>query len=449
MSKDVLFANLKALKRSAKALPEKARALRGYAEQKAARPGASGIGETRAFAPQPYRPGQTLFPVSIVTPDDGHYMATFFDVDPFSPSGRYLAVTRVPFLHRIPVPGDAAQVVVMDLVESRATAVYETRGWGAQLGANVQWGADDDTLFCNDVVDGRGTGVRIDRRTLAAQTLQGPVFALSPDRRYSYAPNIQLVNALIPGYGIPDPPFGAPRQQEERSASEGIWRTDLVTGESALLVSFADLVPQLTEQDGLAGGTYYAFNVKVNRQGTRLFAVLFCRGARGRAGTPTQLVTMDMDGGNPRVAMPDRLWRRGGHHPNWLPDGEHILMNLRPDGKAMAFVRFRHDGAELDTVAPGHKGSGHPSVNPSGTHLLTDCYKSDGFMDADGEVPLRLIDLRSNTEAELCCIFTNRLDGPRRVDPHPVWSADGKRIAFNGVIDGRRQVLVADMRGLA
>ena len=45
--------------------------------------------------------GKTLAPVTQVTPEDGHYVHTYFDVTPFSPSQRYYAVTRVPILSRL------------------------------------------------------------------------------------------------------------------------------------------------------------------------------------------------------------------------------------------------------------------------------------------------------------------------------------------------------------
>jgi hypothetical protein len=445
----LLRSNLKATKRSLKQLPDLARVLAAHVNRRSS--GESlptlPLGATFAFDFRTYRPGKTAYPVTVISPPGGHYMTTFFDVSPFSPSGRYVAVTLVPFINRMPIPGDAAQICVIDLQEHTCTAIYQTSGWGAQLGANVQWGSDDDTLFCNDLVDGRGTGIKISRSTGSTKVLGGPIYGVTPDRRYSFSPNIHMVNAIIPGYGVADPLFGRIRQHELASSSEGIWRTDLQTGTSDLFMSLADIVPQLDGQENLAGGKYYVFNTKVNVLGDRLFAVLFSRDVPLRRDRPTQLVTMKLDGSDLRIAMPERLWRLGGHHPNWTPDGHDILMNLRVKG-TMAFVRFRSDGSDLAVVAPGHKGSGHPSLNPAQTHLLTDSYISEGFKDADGNVPIRLIELDSNRETEVCRVFTNRLDGPRRIDPHPVWSSAGDKILFNGILEGHRQVCLVDVTDL-
>ena len=35
-----------------------------------------------------------------------------------------------------------------------------------------------------------------------------------------------------------------------------------------------------------------------------------------------------------------------------------------------------------------------------------------------------------------------------RLDAHPAWSCDGKKVSFNGAPEGRRQVFVADLSRL-
>ena len=446
MKRGNLLNNLKALRKSVKQSREVVRIAAGLTVRRFDRQNAVvPVGTVTSAPRRPYRPGQYPVPSELVTPPVGNFMSTFFDVNPFSPSGRFLAVTQVPFIWRVPYPGDVAQVCVIDLLEQTSTAIYNTTGWGAQLGANVQWGRSDDELFCNDVVDGMARGVALDRRGQRPRPLDGTVFAIDPHHRYAYSGDLHLINAGIPGYGVPETILSPQRQRGGASATEGVWRTDLATGHRQLFLPLSDIVAALPEQDAFAGGDYYVFNVKVNPQNTRLMMVIFTRNAPGRSGWPPQLVTCDIDGSNIRLAVPDRLWRIGGHHPNWAPDGDHFVMNLRPKGSAMQFVRFRYDGAEMTVLAPGHKGGGHPSLNPAQTHLLTDAYVSEGLTDKAGEVPIRLIDLASNAETELARVFTRRLDGPRRIDPHPVWSPSGDRICFNGVVDGKRQVFVTQV----
>ena len=53
-----------------------------------------------------YTDHDPLVPVWCVTPGEGRAIHRFFDTSPFSPSGRYLAVFRLPFEDRVPPPGE-------------------------------------------------------------------------------------------------------------------------------------------------------------------------------------------------------------------------------------------------------------------------------------------------------------------------------------------------------
>jgi hypothetical protein len=89
--------------------------------------------------------------VYCVTPELRGSIHRFYDTSPFSPSGRLLAVTRFPFEDRRPKPGDTAEIVIIDLESGEHRVVAETCGWDTQLGAQAQWGADDSSLFFNDL----------------------------------------------------------------------------------------------------------------------------------------------------------------------------------------------------------------------------------------------------------------------------------------------------------
>ncbi len=68
-------------------------------------------------------------PVWCVTPNEGRVIHRFFDSSPFSPSGRYIALTRIPREDRYPRPGEVAEVVLVDLETGQERTVAETIGW--------------------------------------------------------------------------------------------------------------------------------------------------------------------------------------------------------------------------------------------------------------------------------------------------------------------------------
>ncbi|MCK5175094.1 MAG: hypothetical protein KAR47_16995 [Planctomycetes bacterium] len=152
---------------------------------------------------RPWRPGKTLAPVMQVTPRRQSYVHTYFDVTPFSPSGRYLAVTRLPFMYRFPVLGDKADVCVIDLQEQTIQTVCTTKCWGYQTGANVNWGTMDRRLYTNDVIDGQAVCVSIDLETTETRAYAGPLYTISPDESCVVGFPHELRDITQKGYGVP------------------------------------------------------------------------------------------------------------------------------------------------------------------------------------------------------------------------------------------------------
>ena len=225
-------------------------------------------------------------------------------------------------------------------------------------------------------------------------------------------------------------------------------------------------------------GDFYAFHVKWNPQGDRLMLVLRWVPRQERTRIRSQVITMKADGSDIHVAIPASEWDKGGHHPNWCPDGETVMMNLRVAGHAtsrayprlfsrvqrravralgthrdgMRLVRARYDGSGFGVMNETVVGSGHPSLHPNERHVVTDAYLNEPVAFGDGTTPIRLIDLDAGQDATLVRIKTDAPHkGPRgelRVDPHPAWDRQFRRIAFNGCADGTRRVYVADLTGI-
>jgi hypothetical protein len=401
-------------------------------------------------------------PVHCVTPRTPGAIHRFYDSSPFSPSGRYLAVTRLPFEDRLPRAGEPAEIVVVDLASGETRTVAETRGWDSQLGAQVQWGNDDRTLLFNDVDTRhwRAHGVRIDPLGGARSQLDGTIYAVSPDGSCSAGPCLLRTSRTQRGYGVVVPPERVP-ENRGIPADDGIYLTDVASGASRMLVSIAEIFETafpVAIRDQYRGGDFYCFHVKWNPQGTRLLLVLrwlprtWLPWRRKKHYRRLHAITLDADGRNARLAVTDAMWRKGGNHPNWCPDGEHVLMNLNSQGTGIRFVRLSFDGSGCETLAPSVRGSGHPSLHPDGRHVLTDAYPHEPVAYGDGTTPLRWIDVTESRETTLLRIRTRSeyeaATPALRVDPHPAWDRDYRRIAFNACPDGRRKVFVADLAAL-
>ncbi len=406
----------------------------------------------------PYFPRYTEFdqlvPIWCVTPQTGGVIHRFFDTSPFSPSGRYLAGTRFPFEDRLPNAGDVAEVVLVDLeAGGPPLVVANTRGWDTQLGAHVQWGVDDNQLFFNDVdvKTWQAFGVKMNPFSGATTKLDGPVYMVSPDGNWAASPCLLRIGVTQKGYGVIVPPEKVPLNYGA-STDDGIFITDTSTGQCKLLVSIHEIVERmypLFSGDKYKDGGFFGFHVKWNPQGTRLMFVLRWISHHKRTRRKNSLITLKVDGSDLRLAVPAEEWAKGGHHPNWCPDGRNIIMNLNIHGNGLRFVTVQYDGTNCRPLLMSVPGSGHPTLHPDGRYIVTDAYPSEVVAFGDGTAPIRLIDLKAGKEKTLARVNATPsfkgTNGELRVDPHPAWDYDFRRIAFNGYSEGTRRVYVADL----
>lgn len=404
----------------------------------------------KQFAFKPYRRSKTLAPIKKVTPDDGFYVHTYYDVCPFSPSQRYLAVTRLPYQDRIPVLGDQAEVCVIDLEEASIQRVYTTRSWGFQTGTMAQWGATDRHLFTNDVVEGKAVCVRIDLKTGQTLAYPGPMYHIAPDESSVIGFPLELLDITQRGYGVPpknpDEPAKLP---PGASKSDGLWKTDLRTKQTSLIASLADVAAKVPQPPPEEGGTYYFWHSKFNRQGTRIMQVLRCLLPSGDGGVNTMVFTLRPDGSDIRYAPGTPIWGAKGGHPNWHPDGKHLIRVLRVDGRTPRLCKFRYDAKDFTVMSEKILGGGHPSFEGKGRYIVTDEFHGS----RPQMVSIQLIDMQAEQVATVCSMPTLRrgkqLDyQPHRLDGHPVWSRDYKQVCFQAAPDGKRQLYIADLSKL-
>jgi len=399
-----------------------------------------------------YQKGSTFGDVKIVTPDDGYYIHTFYDVCPFSPSQKYLAVNRFPYQGKSIKYGDLCEICIIDLENETIEEVYSTRGWGYQLGANLNWGSTDRYIYTNDIIDNDAVCVRIDLETKEVVAFSGPMYHMAPDESAVIGFPLTLINGYQDGtssqmgYGVPiykeiEEIKGAPSDQ-------GLWKTNLYTNKKELLVSLKQAFESVNDP-GLDTANCYFFHSKFNLQGSRILQVF--RGVYpGSSKYHPTLITFDANGQNIKTAISREYWSYRGNHPNWHPNGEEIVMNLTPKWigeDRMRLCVFKDDGSDFRLLSQKHYGSGHPSVNRDSTYLVGDYYVKEYKKLGYDNCPIRLINLDTDTEVHICQVFTD-LDisaSTFRIDPHPAWSRDYKKVCFNGAPGGNRQVFVADL----
>ena len=326
-----------------------------------------------------------------------------------------------------------------------------------QLGANVQWGATDSELYFNDVdpQTWQAFAVQLNPLTGVARRLDGTVFMVSPDGRQLASYNLITSSRAQVGYGVVVPESARPPRKLGPNANDGVYLTDVTTGKCRQITSILDIYNNALPSIAVPNSEnfkYSCFQVKWNSQGTRLLTTVQWNQSSNANGVRKNrrraVITMRPDGSELRTAITPDQWIKSGHHVNWMPDGEHLSMNLDVDGQpGLQIISVRADGSDLKVLYK--PGSGHPSLQPQGRpFIITDAYPDEPVTAHDGTSPLRLINLENKTEQTLINIFVSMTVGEFRVDPHPAWDRTGRFVAFNGFVNGTRNVFIADLSTL-
>ncbi len=411
-----------------------------------------------------YREFDPAVPVWCLTPDLKGCIHRFFDTSPLSPSGKYLAVFRLPFEDRQPGPGEEGDIIIIDLSSGKYHVAARTRGWEPQMGANINWGGTDRELFFNDVdpADWDPFSWKLDFMSGDKKKMEGPVYHASPDGKWLISANMASMRRTQPGYGVVVPEEKIPRNIGPAD-DDGFYLTDTSTGKCRMFFSVKELLsraqPPVRIEDA-GSQEIYGFHSKFNPRGDMLMLSLrwFPAGDNPRLNmfkldkkaVRYAWLAAGLSGQPLHCSAGPEVWIKSGHHATWFPDGKKISMNLNIDGDGMRFVKVNSDGSELSKMHGSIYGSGHPTVYPGERYILTDAYLHENLAFPDGTVPLRWIDLKEGKETAIIRINVRQphRESVLRVDPHPAWDRSWRYAVFNGFSEGTRKVFIADMQGL-
>jgi hypothetical protein len=355
----------------------------------------------------PWRTGVTIRPVS-ETPGQ-HTIHTYYLTNPESPDGSkvlyYTSTTR---------EGHRGNLVVRERASGRETIIArDIDTEDAHRAACQQWISQGRRVAYHDVKDGRWSVHVVDLDLLRDRTL-------AVDRQLCFG---RAVDDLVPLYGCHWNP-GAHRNLE---------LLNVATGEIRTVVTIADVEKRYGTwlQKEFGGRTTSIFFPVISPDGQRVFFKMSAPGPDGaknnfmsknashRQGT----VVYDIPSGKP-VFMREK-WG----HPAWHPDSRRMI-------EAGNLIFLAEDGAPLTRI-PGlpELPGDHPSVSPDGKLIVKDGPVTN-LGGKPGEWGVVVSDLRGG-QHHVLHRFNNAAGASswRKNHPHPIFSADGKRIYFN-VNDG-------------
>jgi hypothetical protein len=375
-------------------------------------------------------------PITRLTDPDAHAFFGYYDVPAFSMDGRKHLCHRVGFMDRDPRVEDRAVLGTIDLATRAFTPVAETTAWNFQQGAMLQWHPTRPEAIIYNRRDGdRFVGVVRDLDRGAEQVLSRPVATVDPGGRFALSINFSRVLAFRKGYGYAG--VSDPGADVTHPADDGVFRVDLATGESRLLLSYAEMRDLLPE---MAAHKIVVNHITVNPDGSG-YLMLVRDFREGTIAWGTAFLTADLDGGAPRVLAGNHMVS----HYHWR-DPEHIVTfaGLVRAQDRLYLVDARTGAWEM--LDPDFfTFDGHCSYSPDRNWLLYDSYPFH-----DKHRHLYLYDLRRGQAFELAAFLD---DHPWsltdiRCDLHPRWDRTGRAISFDSTHEGFRAVYYVDVSSL-
>jgi dipeptidyl aminopeptidase/acylaminoacyl peptidase len=381
-------------------------------------------------------------PVRAITRGPHFHWFGYYDKLQFDPDSRRVLGMQVRFEHRSPAPDDEIRLGVIDLSDNdRWTEIGATKAWNWQQGCMLQWvpGSRDEVIWnTRNDREKRFESVILNFRSGKKRTLPNPVYALSPDGRSAIYPDFRRLNDTRPGYGyagLPDPNAAV---LEPKDA--GLWRMDLQTGKSEMLLSLARIAAVANPHEEMRGAKHWFNHLLYNTDGSRFTFLHRWRAERHKNSWSTRMLTADRDGSDLFVIDPfgqtsHFIWRDPRHILAWAwhPSHENRFYLLEDKtGKAEVIGR--------DVMTR----NGHCTYLPGNRWILNDAYP-----DRDRQQPLYLYEVATGRVVELGR-FLSPADykGEWRCDLHPRFSPDGKSVVIDSPHGGNgRQMYLIDITG--
>jgi len=381
-------------------------------------------------------------PVRQITRGPRFHWFGYYDKFQFSPDHRFVLGNQVDFEHRSPRPEDKIKVGMVDLRDGdKWIELGETTAWNWQQGCMLQWvPGSDGTVMWNDREHGEFVCHLLDVHSGKKRTLPHPVYNLSPDGRWGIAPDFRRLNDCRPGYGyagIPDP--NADKLTPE---DVGIWKVDMQSGKSELIIPISQAAAIPYEPGYSAGAKHWFNHLLFSPDGSRFIFLHRWRGEKEGKSFGTRLFTAKADGSDLYVLDP--LGRTS--HFVWR-DPEHVFAWAFHPSHGDRFYLYRDKTREVAVV-----GKDKMPVNGHNTYLPGTGYEwvlNDTYPDKKRMQTPYLYHVPTDRRVDLGHFYSPALyTGEWRCDTHPRSSRDGKLVCIDSPHNGGRQMHLIDVSGI-
>ena len=392
---------------------------------------------------------EAMVPIRRLTQGPKFHWFGYYDKLEFDSSDRFVLCNEVDFEGRSPTADDRIRVGMVDLEDGdRWIDLGKSDAWGWQQGCMLQWRPGDKReVIWNDREDNSFISRIKDVDTGSERVLPFPVYALSPDGKWAVTLDFGRLQTVRPGYGYQ----GVPDKYANEFAPEdsGIWRVNLETGASTLIVSLADLARIPFNGLDVVDRPHWVNHLLISPDSQRL---VFLHRRRLKAPDDptfstgnrlvTRMMTVNLDGTDLHVIDPSGFTS----HFIWR-DPEHICAWTKPAGHEHGFYLLRDHTNEVTPV-----GAGIMTENGHNTYLSTGNGREWILNDTYPLGPKRqqtpyLFHVPTGERIDLGHFHSPSAYADEwRCDTHPRSSRDGTKVVIDSPHDGcGRQLWLLDI----
>ena len=380
-----------------------------------------------------------------LSPDDGHYFFGYYDRNPWDQEIRRHLVLKIPQIDHLPERGEKAEIGILDL-EGKYEPLTETRAWCHQQGSMELFLKHRPDCFIYNDYDEKN-------KQMTARIFQigkgvigiypQPVYAMSPDGKWAVSLNFSRIPRR--GYSYADAVLSEELHPADPDA-EGLFRINLETGETKLIVSYRTMMERHPYAYGLAGQHIWLNHAIINSDSTRvlwLFRQCAESCKRKNIRWETFLYTSSLEGGDAECVLSECQWQKFISHQIWGRTPHEILVDANWTGSGHGAVVCDESRRPFlaRKLSDSHGGMAHMVFSPDGKWILADSYP-----DADSMQKLIRINAE-NGEWELLGTFHHEPvpTVETRCDLHPRWSPDGRFVTVDSTHNGKRAIYLLEL----
>lgn len=270
------------------------------------------------------------------------------------------------------------------------------------------------------------------RNNLIMDIFPMPFYSISRDGKYALSLNFERLAVMRPDYGY----FCRKNVILPDDDHDGIWKIDLSTKESILLITLKQL-KELNPVPSMVGAKHKVNHIDISPNGDRFMFLHRWVGPQGRF---MRLITANRDGRDIDILNGDIMTS----HSCWY-NNDQIISFCYTEKFKNSYVLFNDKSTFKELVSSRLPHfDGHPSVSPNGEWLITDCYPDLSRMSK-----IFLYNFKHDEIQVLGRFYQPlRYSGVNRIDLHPKWNLQGDKIYFESGHDGFRKLYYIDVKSI-